>query len=327
MTRNSASPSSCQTGLAPIVMISYNRPELVQLSVRNVALAHAAADHDIFMFIDGPRTEDDVGKQDRINEIVESFQASLPKLKIIRREKNYGCRGNIVDAITQVISRYGKAIIIEDDILVSRTFLDYMDEALEFYKGSKQIWSINAYQHPNLRIPRDYPYDVYLNPVNMCWGWGTWADRWAQVDFELQDWPVMRKDPEMVAKLNRSGRHLYALIDRQYSGDLKTWDVQCAYHVVKNGLMSIEPRYPLSKNIGFSHIVGGEHNKTEMPYLSRQAYYNFRPKLIADLGIDPRLIGQFEWVNHNRNIGVRILRKLQRAMAYFKRRNIEPKEI
>lgn len=327
MTHNSALPSSCQSGFAPIVMISYNRPELVQLSVRNVALAHGAANHDIFMFIDGPRCEEDVRKQDQINEIVCSFQGSLPKMKIIRREKNYGCRGNIVDAITQVISQYGRAIIIEDDILVSRTFLDYMDEALEFYKDSKQIWSINAYQHPNLRIPRDYPYDVYLNPVNMCWGWGTWADRWAQVDFDLQDWHVMRDDPEMVAKLNRSGRHLHALIDRQYLGELKTWDVQCAYYVIKNGLMSIEPRYPLSKNIGFSHIVGGEHNKTEMPYLSRQAYYNFRPKLIADLGSDPRLIEQFEWVNYNRNIGVRIFRKLQRAMAYFKLRNIEPKEI
>lgn len=317
-----------QKACAPIVMIAYNRPDLLRLSMRNVALADGADGHEIFVFVDGPRSSDDIIKQNDIHAIVTSYQQEkLPKLKIIKRERNYGCRDNIVDAISQVISKYGKAIIIEDDILISRTFLEYMDEALAFYKDDKSIWSINAYQSPNLRIPKDYPYDVYLNPVNMCWGWGTWVDRWEQVDFDMKDWSTLRNDPEIIRKLNSSGRHLLGLIESQAAGTLETWDVQCAYHVVKNGLMSIEPKYQLSKNIGFSTIAGGVHNKTDQPYVTRQPYYNFLPKLVHGLSHDPRIFHQFEWAVRPRNLTARIIRKLQRTMANFSPLNMEPNDI
>lgn len=316
-----------ETNYAPIVMISYNRPEMVELSINNVALANNASGHEVFMFIDGPRNENDRNKQDKIQQILESHRNQLPRLKIIRRDRNYGCRGNIVDAISHIISEYGKAIIIEDDILVSRTFLDYMDDALEFYRDDKSIWSINAYQSPNLRIPKDYPYDVYLDPVNMCWGWGTWKDRWDQVDFDMKDWTTARNDPDVIAKLNRAGRQLLGLIELQAAGVLKTWDVQCAYHVVKNGLMSIEPKLQLSKNIGFSASIGGEHNSRDMPYISRQPYYNYRPRLVHNLVHDPRIFQQFEWVVKPKNLKVRILRKLNRLCAYLKHKNLEPQKV
>lgn len=313
--------------MAPIVMISYNRPELVRLTMKNVSLANGAANHEIFMFIDGPRNENDKSKQDEIHSIVMSYQKKLPGLAIIRRDVNYGCRGNIVDAISTTVSKYGKVIVIEDDVLISRTFLEYMDEALAFYEDDKSIWSINAYQSPNLRIPRDYPYDVYLDPVNMCWGWGTWADRWKQVDFDMKDWASSRTDPELIARLNRAGRQLLRMIELQAAGVLKTWDVQCAYHVAKNGLMSIEPRFQLSKNIGFSARVGGEHNSTQMPSIARQPYYNFRPKLVHDLVHDPRIFQQFEWIGTPKNLMWRIVRKLKRGFAYLKPENLEPKEV
>lgn len=325
---NSLSRSTVEKRMyAPVVMIAYNRPDLIRWTMNNVALADGAANHEIFMFIDGPRNEDDELKQELIYSSVISYQARLPRLKVIRRGRNYGCRGNIVDAISQIISKYGRAIIVEDDILVSRTFLDYMDEALSFYENDKRIWSINAYQSPVLQIPSDYPHDVYLNPVNMCWGWGTWADRWGQVDFDLKDWGAMRNDPDMIMKLNKAGRHLRGMIERQYAGQLKTWDVQCAYHVVKNGLMSIEPKYQLSKNIGFNSLVGGEHYTMDLPFLSRQRYYNFRPRLVANLGNDPRIFRQFEWVVQNKNFMVRVCRKIQRVLAHFKPLNLEPKDI
>lgn len=320
---------SCHRGEihAPIVMISYNRPSFVRLSINNVALADGVGNHDIFMFIDGPKSEKDKIKQDEIFAIVESYKKQLPKLTIIRRNRNYGCRDNIVDAISTIITRYGKAIIIEDDILISKTFLDYMDEALDLYKNDKSIWSINAYQLPNLKIPVDYPYDVYLDPVNMCWGWGTWVDRWNQVDFALKDWEVERENPIVLSRLNRAGRHFLDMINAQYDGRLDTWDVQCLYHVVKNGLMSIEPKFQLSKNIGFDPMVGGVHHNIASPLFSRQRYYNFRPKLVPNLTHDMRIFEQFEWIKIPKNIYVRIYRKLQRVLAYLKPLNMQPRDM
>lgn len=312
---------------APIVMISFNRSDLVSMSMRNVALAKGVERHDIYMFIDGPREGNvrDAEENNRIFQIVTAYQETLPRLKIIRRERNYGCRGNIVDAITQIITKYGRAIIIEDDILISRTFLEYMNQALSFYEYDKRIWSINAYQSPYLRIPKDYSYDVYLNPVNMCWGWGTWSDRWCQVDFDLTEWPADRMKREIIEKLNRAGRQIIPMLEAQYAGRLKTWDVQCTYHVVKNNFMCVEPRFQLTKNIGFA--PGGEHITSDNPIYSRCKYYNFLPKLERNIVVDDRIARQWENLCANWSISKRCVLRLERWMAQFRPWNMEPEDL
>ena len=306
----------------PVVMISYNRPDLVKLTMENVALADSVGGRDIVMFIDGPRNDADVVKQDEIYRTVAAYQSRLPRLEIVRREHNYGCRGNIVDAISSVLNRIGRVIVIEDDILVSRTFLRYMDEALEYYEGDERIWAVNAYQNPYFKVPKNYPYDLYLNPVNMCWGWGTWKDRWDGVDFDLRDWPKDRKDGELISRLNKAGRYIIPLLDAQYEGRLKTWDIQCTYHVVKHGFKCVEPVYQLSKNIGFG--PGGEHCAASMPFFSRQKYYNFMPRLVKNIGENEDIERQWEYLSWNKNFFDRVIRKLKREMARFWSSNMEP---
>ena len=311
----------------PIVMISYNRPELVKLTMRNVSLANGAKEHEIFMFIDGPRSDLDKQKQDEIFNVVSEYKKKLPKLTIIRRERNYGCKENIVNAVTDVISRYRQAMIIEDDILISRTFLEYMDAALDLYREDERIWSINAYQSPYFMLPKDYSHDVYLNPVNLCWGWGTWYDRWCKIDFDLKDWPNDRENKDVIARLNKAGRQIIPMIEAQFAGRLRTWDVQCTYYVVKNGLMSIEPIYQLSKNIGFADSIDGEHCKGDMPIITRQKYYNFKPRLEKNIAKDERINNQFEWITNNKNFVTRVMRKLRRIRAVFSALNMEPENV
>ena len=312
---------------APIVMIAFNRPAMLKSTLERLSQASGVEKHDIFMFVDGPRNELDAIKQKEIMNVLSYWQTKLPRIKTYQRSRNYGCRGNIVDAITQIISQYGRAIVIEDDILISRTFLEYMDRALDFYNDDKRIWSINAYQSHNVKVPRDYPYDVYLDPINMCWGWGTWYDRWREVDFDLRDWPRDRNDSVFMDKLNKVGRHLAYMIDLQYEGKLNTWDVQCTYHVVKHDLMSIEPRYQLSKNIGFSSKFKSEHCQGDRPIITRQKYYDFSPRLERDLIPDKRILHQIEWVTVPENILMRIIRKLQRIWAYTYPPHMEPLDV
>ena len=310
----------------PIVMIAYNRPDIVRMTMRNVSLAEAVDERDIIMYIDGPRNETDRNRQNEIERIVSGYQKQLPRLKIVRREKNYGCRGNIVSAITEVINRFGRTIVIEDDILISRTFLRYMDEALDFYEDDKRIWAINAYQSPDLKIPKSYKYDVYLNRINMCWGWGTWADRWNAVDFDLTDWPEKRADAAFLAKLEHASSGLRHMIESQYEGRLKTWDVQCSYHMVKNDFFCVEPKYQLSKNIGYVPGELAEHCHGDFPHITRQKYYNFRPKLEKFLVVENSIDRQFADIPVSRNRVVRVWRKLLRGLDYLKPANMKPEE-
>ena len=71
--------------------------------------------------------------------------------------------------------QYGKAIVLEDDILVSPVFLDYMNDALNRYEREKRVWSISAWSHP---IDSTGLGDSYFWCIPHCWGWASWNDRW-----------------------------------------------------------------------------------------------------------------------------------------------------
>ena len=68
----------------------------------------------------------------------------------------------LYQGVSEIINRYGAAIILEDDLIVSNDFLDYMQRGLAFYKNDERIWSIAGYSQP---VPclETYEYDVFLS--------------------------------------------------------------------------------------------------------------------------------------------------------------------
>ena len=295
----------------PVVMFGYNRPELQSMVMKCFADCDGASERDIFVFLDGPRKDSDNAQSDKIKEMLERYKVErFPRMRIIKRERNYGCRENIVQGITQVLNEYGRAIVIEDDILVSKTFLRFMDAALDFYEGDKRIWCINGFQKYIFNVPKDYKYDVYLAYTNCAWGWATWRDRWAQVDFDMRDYPEYIKSPANVKKINEVSYILKPLLDSQYRGALKAWDAQCWFHMVRNDLYAIEPRYQMSKNIGC--VPNSEHYSSADPFMLTQKFYNFMPKLEHNLVLDERILRQFKYCAFNPNVFVRLWRKIRR---------------
>ena len=299
---------------APVVMFGYNRLELQSMVMKCFSECEGAAERDIFVFLDGPRKNLDNVESDKIKNMLEGYKTKMfPRMRIIKRERNYGCRENIVQGITDVLEKYGRAIVIEDDILVSKTFLTFMDSALDFYEGDKRIWCINGFQKYIFKLPKDYKHDVYLAYTNCVWGWATWQNRWAQVDFDMRDYPDYIKSPANVKKLNEVSYILKTLLDSQYRGTLKAWDAQCWFHMVKNDLYAIEPKYQMSKNIGC--IPNSEHYSSVDPFMLTQKFYNFMPRLEHGLPLDERILRQFKYCALNPNVFVRLWRKVWRMVV------------
>ena len=310
------------TNHSPVVLIAFNRPDTFARVLANLAAAHGVSERDVYVYVDGPRGEGDRALCDQVVDVAERFRDQLPRLSIIRRECNLGCRENVVASISEVMEKQGRAIIVEDDVLVSHTFLDYMDAALEFYRDDQRIWSINAWRNRFVHIPPSYKHDVYLTPRMLCWGWGTWKDRWEGVDFDLTDWPTRGEQSEMCAMLDGAGVDLHRMLQLQYEGVLDTWDVQCCYHVAKNGLYCVEPRFALTKNIG-SGVVP-THCIDEDPVVTHAAYYDFSPRLVSGLGPDFLLLRQFPHALFNPSLTVRAYRRLLRWMLRFTPRHDVP---
>ena len=311
----------------PVIVIGFNRPHVLERTLLALAQCYTVTERAILLYVDGARTQDEQSDIDAVINVAEKIRITLlPNLKIIVRKVNYGCQKNICSAIKEVLDAVGRMCLIEDDVLVSRTFLQYMDDALEFYQDDLRIFNVNGYKPRYLRIHSWYKSDVYLDLRNHTSGWGIWKDRWDRVRFGLDDWDMFKNDEDNLKKLSMAGYDLYSMIECQkLSPQLEAWDVQCTYHMVKNGMYSIAPRFSLTKNIGFG--LESMHCKQYNPVMPTQKYYNFRPNLVRDIQTDKRILSQIPYVIQSPYILTRCIRKLHRGLLRFSPSFFKPLEI
>ena len=307
----------------PVVMIGYSRSWTLKQSLYNLAQCYDVNERDIFLFLDAPsKVADQIKCDDMYKTAKQVKDTILPRLQIIKRSYNFGVPGNLIAAINQVTNEYGRAIFFEDDVLVSRTFLQYEDRALDFYQDDDRIFCINGYQHPNLHVPRTYRYDIYLAPRNSAWGFGIWRNRWESIDFDMKDWNRYKEYADNLIRLEKAGIDISGMIERQLSGKIHTWDVQCTFHMMRNNMFAIDPRYGMTKNIGFGSE--GVHCSTQIPFYQKQAYYDFVPKLVKDIAEDPTITSQFKYLCSATNILTRLSRKIRRLIAHLAPENRMP---
>lgn len=308
-----------------VVMVGYSRPDKLSMSLGRLAQCEGVAECECYLFLDYPFRDGDSGLCEQMYTVAKTMRDTLlPNLVVVRRERNYGVPGNLISAITETFKIHDAVIFFEDDVLVSRTFISYMINALKMYEHDKRIFCINGYQMPMLHVPKYYKrtHDIYLSPRNSAWGFGIWKSRWENVDFSMSDWASFRRSNENMNRLQVAGCDVESMIDAQLAGRIHTWDVQCTYHMAKNNMFAIEPCFSMTKNIGFGK--DGFHCSQNEPLYLRQRYYNFNPKLESDLPVCNAIIKQFRYCLVNPTFVGRIYRKIIRALMSFSNMNLDP---
>ena len=133
--------------LSPIVLFVYNRPAHTQRAIESLESNRLAEESELFIFSDAPQ-------DDKVAEGVRAVRNYLKTIKgfkkviINERDKNLGLSGNIIAGVTDIVTRYGKVIVLEDDLVVSRHFLDFMNDALLFYENEPKVISVCGYMYP-----------------------------------------------------------------------------------------------------------------------------------------------------------------------------------
>lgn len=310
--------------VAPVIVVGYNRASVIEETIIRLLDCDGVKARKIYIYLDGARSDRDIPSVRETYERVIELTHTYQNVDIVRRSKNLGCRHNIFSAVSEVLNRHGRMILIEDDVFVSRTFLSYMDQALSFYQSDKRIWNVNGYCPRYVKVPASYPHDVFLNLRNWTPGWGTWKDRWDAVDFDLKTLGAYLSECDGIEKIQRAGWDLLPMLRRQAQNpdELNAWDVQCTFHMIRNELYSITPRYSLTKNVGFG--MPSEHCAIKNSTMPTQRYYNFRPKLVKDLVQDPSIVRQFKYANCSPLLHERIVRKMQRIVWGLGSRNLNP---
>ena len=175
---------------APIALFTYNRADHTRQAVESLLKNEETKYSDLFIFSDGAKNEKAVEGVKKNREYIRSFKndndtltlryadatitSSFRSVTIIEREKNWGLANSLIAGITEIVKKYGRVIVVEDDLILSPYFLKFMNESLEKYKDEEKVSSIAAFLNP---VEGDVPETFFLRYF-ACWGWATWKRGW-----------------------------------------------------------------------------------------------------------------------------------------------------
>lgn len=233
---------------APIVLTAYNRPDLLERTIEALAANALAMQSDCFAFCDGPRTSVDDPAIREVRSLLRTARG-FKSLSIVERKHNWGLAKSVIAGVSQVLDEFGRAIVVEDDIVVSRDFLTFMNVALSSYEQNPKIFSVSGFNF-GLTAPKSYLYDGFCFYRSSSLGWGTWKNRWDQVDWTMSYYKRFSSDKAAQERFSRGGADLSYLLRLQASNRIDSWAIRWAYtHCERNGLALLSTR-PLVHHIG-----------------------------------------------------------------------------
>ena len=158
---------------APILLFVYNRPEHVRRNIQALLKNELAAESELFIYSDAAKDETSQAAVKEVRAFIRSIQG-FKKITITERAENWGLARSIIDGVTTLISRYGRVIVLEDDLVVAPHFLQFMNDALETYRDEERVGHIQAcdFTHdPSL------PDTFLIKWTGKLRGWGSLGPR------------------------------------------------------------------------------------------------------------------------------------------------------
>jgi len=233
------------TGYAPIAYFAFNRPHHATRTLTALAANRRASDTDLHIFVDGPRHESERALVDEVLEVARAA-TGFRSVSVEARDRNYGLFASITEGVSNLVSAAGRVIVVEDDILVSPYFLDYMNDALDRYQDDSRVGSIHAYSPPINGLP-DY---FFLRGAD-CWGWATWKDRWALFDADASSLLHALVSNRLLSSFCAAhGSQSLLYLARRVRGRNASWAILWHASLFLAGRLTLHPGASFVQNIG-----------------------------------------------------------------------------
>lgn len=241
--------------LAPIVLFVYNRPWHTKQTLEALQKNTQVKASELLIYSDAAKNEHSVEKVKEVRSYIKTING-FKKITIIEREKNFGLAHSIIDGVTKIVNDYGKIIVLEDDLVTSPYFLEYMNSALNLYEYKDEVISIHGYQYP-LDNTNNLPDTFFIRGAD-CWGWATWARGWDL--FEEDSEKLLRELKEKkIEKLFNShdGFNYTRMLKNQVKKKNDSWAVRWHASAFLENKLTLYPKISLVQNIG--HDNSGTH--------------------------------------------------------------------
>ncbi len=245
---------------APVVISTLCRDKHFIACIESLRTNTWACHTDVFIALDYPKTE---AHWDGYKKICGYLEAdSFPEFHsfhVEKRERNYGAGVNSYAMIQEVAKKYDRWISAEDDIIFSRVFLEYMDQALARYEDDPTVLAVNGYSYPLDWKVASGATALLQDGTYSAWGTGQWREKHCKTRAALQSGYLREHFEEadrsgLLKKLIR-GRYndyvIYALSGNEDGLYTRPTDVAMGIYMKLVGGKVVTPVISKTRNVGF----------------------------------------------------------------------------
>ncbi len=233
---------------SPIALSVFNRPESTERVMETI---RAARPKQLFVFADGPRTDEEAGLCTQARTLVENVDWDC-EAKYDYSQSNLGARRRYASGVDWVFSHVEDAIVLDDDCVADPTFFTFCDQMLEQYRDDPRIMMVCGTNYlGQWKSDRQSYHFSYFGAV---WGWATWRRAWKLYDGSMDAWGDEEVREGIRALLE--DEELYALqarrFDRLYheTQDRHSWDLPWSLTRLAHGGLTVMPSVNLVQNLG-----------------------------------------------------------------------------
>lgn len=285
--------------ISPVALFVYNRVDNTLQTLRALMANTLAAQTDLYVFSDGGKDEASWSAVREVRKLLHEIAQevarthSLLSMTIVERPDNFYLERNIIEGINQVLEHHDTIIVLEDDIVTSPHFLQFMNDAFRLYRHEKRVMHVSGFTRLE-GVSVSSPH-FYFTPFMGGWGWGTWRDRWNShfVHFSSREEALSGCSQKMLDAVEYGG--VFPCL-KDLNRQPIPWDICWTMAIRKAHGLCLYPSQTLVRNIG---LTGGTHYGNLPAWCTRLLqYYEYdRPVYegaIAVTIVEPREDPQIE---------------------------------
>lgn len=233
--------------LAPIVLFTFKRPEHTRRTLESLAQNLEFAASPLFIYCDGPRNEAEAAQVDETRKLVRDWPH--PNKTIIERDRNWGLANSVIEGVSEICECFGRVIVVEDDLIVSPVFLNYLNTALERYADEPKVMQVSAHMFP---VSIQTQYDAVMLPFTTSWGWATWDRAWKHFYPSMSGYEKLKASRVLRRKFDLDGAYPYfRMLKRQACGKVDSWAIRWYLNVFLLDGLVVYPLHSLVRHEGY----------------------------------------------------------------------------
>ena len=180
------------------------------------------------------------------------WKDSFAQVEIIEAATNLGLAESVIRGVSEVIGYCGRIIVLEDDVVVSPYFLEFMNTALQLYMADEAVGSIRAHIFDLENLPK-----LFFAQMSGDFAWGTWERAWKRVSFDGEALLARLKQRKLTHTFDYDDCYPYTQMLRdQIAGRNSSWGVRFYASLFLENMLTLYPGQSLAAHIGYD---GGTH--------------------------------------------------------------------